>query len=174
MECGQLTGPCSSGSTHSRCLTSTWRKPTLPARMATIRDVVEALSRSNGVDAVVVVGRDGLPIDSRVANGVDAVSVARTLSEARSALRANPATDGLLLDIHLPDGSGLDFLRDLRKQGGTARLPVLVLTAEGEDRILREAHRLGAGLVTKPFSPSKLSQRIALMFGDVEPEGEAS
>ncbi len=38
--------------------------------MATIRDVVEALGRSGGVDAVVVVGRDGLPIDSRVANGV--------------------------------------------------------------------------------------------------------
>jgi len=42
------------------------------------------------------------------------VSFARTLDEARSALRANPATDGLLLDLHLPDGSGLDFLRDLR------------------------------------------------------------
>jgi len=77
-------------------------------------------------------------------------------------LRANPATDGLLLDLHLPDGSGLDFLRDLRKQGGTARLPVVVLTAEGEDRILREARRLGATLVTKPFSPTKLSQRIAM------------
>jgi predicted regulator of Ras-like GTPase activity (Roadblock/LC7/MglB family) len=47
--------------------------------MATIREVVEALSRSNGVDAVVVVGRDGLPIDSRVANGVDADSVAAVL-----------------------------------------------------------------------------------------------
>src|SRR5882762_826989 len=82
MECGQLTGPPSSGSTHSRCLTSTSRKPTLPARMATIRDVVEALSRSNGVDAVVVVGRDGLPIDSRVANGVDADSVAALLPTA--------------------------------------------------------------------------------------------
>src|SRR6266511_3945535 len=50
--------------------------------MATIRDVVEALSRSNGVDAVVVVGRDGLPIDSRVANGVDADSVAAVLPTA--------------------------------------------------------------------------------------------
>ncbi len=97
------------------------------------------------------------------------VTFARTLDEARSALRANPA-DGLLLDIHLPDGSGLDFLRDLRKQGGTATLPVLILTAEGEDRILREARRLGAALVTKPFSPTKLMQRIAMMFGDAQPE----
>lgn len=98
------------------------------------------------------------------------VSVARTLDEARSALRATPATDGLLLDLHLPDGSGLDFLRDLRQQDRTSRLPVLVLTAEGEDRVLREARRLGAALVTKPFSPTKLSQRIAMMFGDAEPE----
>ena len=95
------------------------------------------------------------------------VSFARTLDEARTALRAR-ATDGLLLDLHLPDGSGLDLLRDLRQQGGTARLPVLVITAEGEERILREARRLGAGLVTKPFSPSKLSQRIAVMFGDAQ------
>src|SRR5437016_14208455 len=50
--------------------------------MATIRDVVEALGRTSGVDAVVVVGRDGLPIDSRVANGVDAESVAALLPSA--------------------------------------------------------------------------------------------
>lgn len=96
------------------------------------------------------------------------VTFARTLTEARTLLRAPPPADGLLLDLHLPDGSGLEFLRDLRKQGSTARLPVLVLTAEGEDRILREARKLGAALVTKPFSPTKLSQRIALMFGDDE------
>lgn len=94
------------------------------------------------------------------------VSFARTLREARAALQGTPAADGLLLDIHLPDGSGLDLLRDLRQESDTARLPVLVLTAEGEDRILREARRLGATLVTKPFSPSKLSKRIAMMFGD--------
>jgi len=101
------------------------------------------------------------------------VSLARTLDEARHALRATPATDGLLLDLHLPDGSGLDLLRELRTQGGTQRLPVLVLTAEGEDRILREARRLGAALVTKPFSPTKLSQRIGMMFGDAQPEDDA-
>ena len=102
------------------------------------------------------------------------VSIAKTLTEARTAMRAKPPADGLLLDLHLPDGSGLDFLRDLRNEDGTARLPVLVLTAEGEDRVLREARRLGAALVTKPFSPTKLSQRIAMMFGDAEPPAEPS
>ena len=102
------------------------------------------------------------------------VSFARTLADARALLRAAPPADGLLLDLHLPDGSGLDFLRDLRGEGGTARLPVLVLTAEGEDRVLREARRLGAALVTKPFSPTKLSQRIAMMFGDSPAPDEAA
>jgi two-component system phosphate regulon response regulator PhoB len=102
------------------------------------------------------------------------VSFARSLAEARAAVTAAPP-DGMLLDLHLPDGSGLDFLRDLRAKDGTARLPILVLTAEGEERVLREARRLGAALVTKPFSPTKLSQRIATMFGDLPvPEDEAS
>ena len=39
--------------------------------MATIRDVVEALSRRDGVDAVIILGNDGLPIDSRTSNGAD-------------------------------------------------------------------------------------------------------
>jgi DNA-binding response OmpR family regulator len=100
------------------------------------------------------------------------VSFARSLAEARAVVGA-AIPDGMLLDLHLPDGSGLDFLRDLRAQDGTARLPVLVLTAEGEERVLREARRLGAALVTKPFSPTKLSQRIATMFGDLPaPEAE--
>jgi two-component system phosphate regulon response regulator PhoB len=102
------------------------------------------------------------------------VSFARSLAEARAVVRA-AVPDGMLLDLHLPDGSGLDFLRDLRARDGTARLPILVLTAEGEERVLREARRLGAALVTKPFSPTKLSQRIATMFGDLPvPEDEAS
>ena len=50
--------------------------------MPTIRDVVDALSRREGVDAVVVVGRDGLAIDSRTRNGVDAENVAAMLPSA--------------------------------------------------------------------------------------------
>ena len=50
--------------------------------MPTIREVVEALSRRAGVDAVVVVGRDGLPIDSHTANGVDPDTVAALVPSA--------------------------------------------------------------------------------------------
>lgn len=39
--------------------------------MPTIRDVVEALGRREGVEAVIILGNDGLPIDSRTGNGAD-------------------------------------------------------------------------------------------------------
>src|SRR5262245_55808130 len=44
--------------------------------MSGIRDVVQALNRRPGVEAVVVVARDGLPIDSQTKNGVDPENVA--------------------------------------------------------------------------------------------------
>jgi len=98
------------------------------------------------------------------------VSLAKNLAEARAALAERAARpDALLLDLHLPDGSGLDLLRELRGGAATRTLPVMVLTAEGEDRVLNEAEELGASLLTKPFSPSKLTARIAGMLGDAPP-----
>jgi len=44
--------------------------------MPNIRDVVQALSRRPGVDAVIVLGEDGLPIDSHMEDGLDAEGVA--------------------------------------------------------------------------------------------------
>jgi DNA-binding response OmpR family regulator len=95
------------------------------------------------------------------------VSLARTLADARGALSdATAPLDAMLLDLHLPDGSGLDLLRELRARAQTRQFPVIVLTAEGEERILEEAEALGAGLLTKPFSPSKLTARIAALLGE--------
>ena len=93
------------------------------------------------------------------------VSLARTLDGARAALAASKGSvDGLLLDLHLPDGSGLDLLRELRSANATRRLPVVVITAEGEERVHDAARQLDAALMTKPFSPSKLMASIAQLL----------
>src|SRR4029077_17553713 len=98
------------------------------------------------------------------------VSLARTIADAGAALATpSAAVDMLLLDLHLPDGSGLDFLRQLRATPQHRTLPVLVLTGEGEDRILAAVHGLDAELLTKPFSPTKLLARIAALLGDAPP-----
>jgi two-component system, OmpR family, catabolic regulation response regulator CreB len=98
------------------------------------------------------------------------VSLARTLADARAILAIPTATvDAVLLDLHLPDGSGFDLLRQLRAAPEHRALPVLVLTGEGEDRILGAVRELNAALLTKPFSPTKLIARIAIMLGDSPP-----
>ena len=52
-------------------------------------------------------------------------ALVRTLAEARAAL-AEEDFDLLILDVNLPDGNGLDFLRQLRQ---TSAVPVILLTA---------------------------------------------
>lgn len=73
--------------------------------------------------------------------------------------------DLLVLDVGLPDGSGLDLLRDVRSAAPTAALPVLMLSAHGEeiDRVL--GLELGADdYLTKPFSPRELAARVKALL----------
>lgn len=93
------------------------------------------------------------------------VQTARSLAEARRSL-AQRRPDGVLLDLHLPDGSGLDLLRELRAAPDTVTLPVLVISAEGDDRVLDEVERIGGLVLAKPFSPTKLGQRVLAALGD--------
>ena len=86
-----------------------------------------------------------------------AVTHCLLLGDARRQLALNKP-DVLVLDIGLPDGSGLDLCREVRASGN---LPVLILSAQGEeiDRVL--GLELGADdYVTKPFSPRELLARL--------------
>jgi len=67
----------------------------------------------------------------------------------------------LLLDLMLPGIDGLQVLRSLRADARTAFLPVVVLTAKGEEADIVTGLELGADdYVTKPFSPKVLLARI--------------
>ncbi|HKV71763.1 MAG TPA: response regulator [Gemmatimonadales bacterium] len=94
------------------------------------------------------------------------VSVARSLAAARAVV---DSVDVMLLDLHLPDGSGMEFLREVRRRPRTAALPILILTGEAGDRILEDAQRLGAGFLTKPFSPTKLAARVTALVEGAAP-----
>ncbi len=83
------------------------------------------------------------------------------LRDARSQMAAQ-TFDALVLDIGLPDGSGLDLCSQVRKAGHT---PVLMLSARGEelDRVL--GLELGADdYMTKPFSPRELVARVRALL----------
>ena len=88
------------------------------------------------------------------------VQVAPTLTAARALLATGGPFAAVLLDLGLPDGSGLDLLREW---AGRPPAPVLVLTGEIEDEVLNEVRALGAVILGKPFSPTKLTAQVALL-----------
>lgn len=91
--------------------------------------------------------------------GPETSVVCRTsLSSAREALEED-RFDLLILDVNLPDGSGLDLLRQVRAEGDAT--PVILLTAN--DLELDEVTGLEAGAddyITKPFSLAVLRARV--------------
>ncbi|MCR9221257.1 MAG: response regulator [Alphaproteobacteria bacterium] len=99
---------------------------------------------------------------SREGHEVDAVD---TGSEAlRAVQRRRP--DLLLLDIMLPETNGFDVLRRLRAAPGLEELPVMVLTAKGQEADRKRMMELGADdFVTKPFSNRDLLARVASLLG---------
>ncbi len=69
--------------------------------------------------------------------------------------------DLVLLDIMMPGATGLEVLDRLRALDHRRSVPVVILTAKGQDADRDEAFNLGADdFVTKPFSPKKLLARI--------------
>jgi DNA-binding response OmpR family regulator len=101
----------------------------------------------------------GQAVQEHIAAAGHAVDWMQTLADADVALRT--VDYGLvLLDLHLPDGSGLDLLAALRRRGD--QRPVMILTAR--DQIRDRIAGLNAGAddyLVKPFDLDELQARVA-------------
>jgi len=83
--------------------------------------------------------------------------------------------DLLVLDLMLPKLSGLDICKEVRKDTSLNRLPILILTAKGEEADRVVGLELGADdYVTKPFSPRELAARVKALLRRTEPSGAPS
>ncbi len=92
-------------------------------------------------------------------NGFDA-RIARSGSEALEAVKQR-APDVVSLDIMLPDLDGLEVCRRLKRDPETATLPIVIVSAKGEEAEVVAGLELGADdYVTKPFSPRVLMARL--------------
>ncbi|GAA1918549.1 response regulator [Nocardioides lentus] len=95
--------------------------------------------------------------------GFEVVASVRSGAEALEAV-TELRPDLVLLDVHLPDLSGLEVLRRLRASAdpGVAEVGVIVITAAREADTVRAAlHRGAAGYLVKPFEAEDLSSRLA-------------
>ena len=101
--------------------------------------------------------------------GLDVEHVLLLGAARTAAARALPAL--AILDVGLPDGSGLDLCRAWRQSGDAAlrALPVLMLTARAEELDRVVGLELGADdYLTKPFSPRELVARVGALLRRVE------
>ena len=103
------------------------------------------------------------------------VITAGSISEAKS-LSDNNQVDLIILDLMLPDGSGLDFCRAIKSDKEKKSIPVIILTAKADevDRVV--GFELGADdYVTKPFSVRELVLRAkAVMKRGVNSEEDSN
>jgi DNA-binding response OmpR family regulator len=88
------------------------------------------------------------------------IITASSAAEARKAVRED-RPDLILLDLILPDTSGVNFAAELKHSPDTADIPIIMLTAKDEDTDMVVGLSVGADdYVTKPFSTPVLLARI--------------
>ncbi len=94
-------------------------------------------------------------------------------TEARSAI-ADRHPDVILMDWMLPDVSGLELTRQLKRDAGTREIPVIMLTARGQEDDRVAGLEGGADdYVTKPFSSRELNARIRALLRRTKPAEDA-
>ena len=90
----------------------------------------------------------------------------RTLAQARAAMEGQ-AFDLAVLDVNLPDGSGLELLRQIRR---SSALPIVLLTANDMETDIVAGLESGADdYITKPFSLAVLRARVNAQLRRGEP-----
>ena len=120
------------------------------------RKVVLIEDERNIIEAIgFLLSREGWEVKSH-SNGADAVDAVR---------RHRPAL--VILDVMLPGKSGFDVLREIRDDAEIGALPVLMLTARGQerDRALAEASGVSR-FMTKPFSNAEMLEAVAELAGE--------
>ena len=94
-------------------------------------------------------------------DGYEVISVFNFDSAVRK-LRENEF-DVALLDINLPDGSGLDLCEEIRNRG--QHTYIIFITANDKESDMLKGYEVGgADYVTKPFSPAELTARVDALF----------
>jgi DNA-binding response OmpR family regulator len=76
--------------------------------------------------------------------------------------------DLIITDIMMPYSSGLEIVGKV-KANGHRKIPIIVLSAMGQENVVLEAFNLGADdYITKPFSPNELSMRVKRLSQSLE------
>jgi two-component system, OmpR family, alkaline phosphatase synthesis response regulator PhoP len=99
------------------------------------------------------------------------VSAAEDGASGLAQVKSSPP-DLIVLDLMLPRLPGLEICRELRRDPKLPRLPILMLTARGDEADRVVGLEMGADdYVSKPFSPRELVARVKALLRRTEPSG---
>jgi two-component system chemotaxis response regulator CheY len=111
--------------------------------------------------AKVLVVDDSLMVRKQVARALTeagyAVLEAIDGVDALEKLSATPDTQLVVCDVNMPRMSGIEFLENMKREGGALLVPVIMLTTEGQIELIQRAKALGAkGWIVKPLKADLL------------------
>jgi CheY-like chemotaxis protein len=99
--------------------------------------------------------------------GYSVVAVYDSMQTLMVAMRP-PQPDLILLDIHMPAGTGEQALKKLKSSAKTSGIPVIVITASIEPDIQQRVEALGAtGFLFKPIDPEEFLTMVRRALGEV-------
>jgi DNA-binding response OmpR family regulator len=82
-------------------------------------------------------------------------------------LIATQPPDCVLLDIMMPNMSGIEVLNHMKERSATASIPVILVTAKSRDEDVLSGYKEGADYyITKPFSAQQLIYGVRLVLGE--------
>jgi two-component system, OmpR family, response regulator len=101
-------------------------------------------------------------------NSLDSCTVLTTGSNGLNVIRNNDEFDLILLDLAMPEFSGLDVIKSLKNENLLERRNIVVFTASSDQNVLDEIGRSGVkGIFEKPFSVDDLTALIEKFRKDV-------
>jgi DNA-binding response OmpR family regulator len=110
-----------------------------------IRELIGFTLRFAGIDVVLT------------KNGVEAIELAR---------QTQP--DLILLDVRMPKMTGYEACRALKSHPDTNQIPIVILSAKGQEGEIQEGLDAGADhYIVKPFAPDELTDRVKSILRDL-------
>ncbi|MBE0428902.1 MAG: response regulator [Thermoleophilia bacterium] len=103
--------------------------------------------------------RANLEIDGfEVSEAVDGIEAMKMMRESKP--------DLVLLDIMMPGKDGIEVLEEMAADSELRNIPIIMLTAKGEQEDLQKGVDLGArGHITKPFDPEQMVRTVKAALG---------
>lgn len=98
-------------------------------------------------------------------NIFDADDGAKAFALVEIQLQQNEPIGLILSDWNMPGTPGIEFLKNIRANPATAKLPFIMITAEGEKGQILEAIKLGVSqYLVKPFTPATFDEKLLAVW----------